>query len=154
IRLGWLLFFCALAADAQPDFPFRDFSSTNGLRLAGNAQRVRNVLRLTPAERHLAGAVWFERKQSLSAAFDTEVQFQLTQQGGLGPGADGFALCLQNNGPEALGGRGSAGGFALGEPRRYGKGSGISQSIAIFFDTIKNPETHDPSGNYVAVCTA
>jgi len=103
-RLPWLLLLCALAADAQPDFPFRDFSSTAGLRFAGSAQRVHKVLRLTAAERHLAGAVWFERKQSVSAGFDTAFQFQLTGQGGLGPGANGFAFVLQNSGPEALGG--------------------------------------------------
>jgi hypothetical protein len=28
VRLASLMFLCALAADAQPDFPFRDFSST------------------------------------------------------------------------------------------------------------------------------
>jgi hypothetical protein len=154
VRLASLLLLCTLAADAQPDFPFRDFSSTAGLRLAGSAQRVRKVLRLTAAERHLAGAIWFEQKQTVSAGFDTAFQFQLTGQGGLGPGADGFAFVIQNSGPEAVGGPGSAGGFALADPSHYGKRSGIPQSVAVFFDTIRNRETHDPSGNYIAICTA
>jgi hypothetical protein len=154
VRLAPFLFLCALAADAQPDFPFRDFSSTGGLRLVGSAQRVHNVLRLTVAERHQAGAAWFERKQTVGAGFETAFQFQLTRQGGLGPGADGFAFVLQNSGPDALGGPGSAGGFALADPLRYLKTPGIPQSIAVFFDTIRNGETHDPSGNYIAVCTA
>jgi len=143
-----------LAADGQGDFPFRDFSSTAGLHLVGSAQCVHNMLRLTPAARHLAGAVWFERKQIVNSGFETTFSFQLTGQGGLGPGADGFAFVLQNSGPEALGGRGSAGGFALADPWHYGKGPGIHQSIAVFFDTIRNQETHDPSGNYIAICTA
>ena len=32
--------------------------------------------------------------------------------------------------------------------------SGAPQSLAIFFDTIRNSEIGDPSGNYIAICTA
>jgi hypothetical protein len=87
-----LLFLCNLAADGQGNFPFRDFSSTAGLHLVGSAQCVHNMLRLSPAARHLAGAVWFERKQIVNSGFETAFNFQLTGQGGLGPGADGFAF--------------------------------------------------------------
>jgi hypothetical protein len=38
--------------------------------------------------------------------------------------------------------------------RRYGKAVGIPRSIAIFFDTFRNPEIGDPSDNYIAICTA
>lgn len=154
VRFAPLLMVCALAADDVPDFPFTDFSSTAGLRLAGSAKAADRVLRLTPAERDQAGAVWFERKQIVSAGFETAFQFQLTDRGGIGPGADGLAFVLQNSGPEALGGRGSAGGFALADPGVYGKGAGIPQSIAIFFDTFRNRETHDGSDNFIAICTA
>lgn len=154
IRVASLLVALVVAANAQEGFQFTDFSSTAGLTLVGAAKCVDHVLRLTGAENHVAGAVWFQQKEMVGAGFDTEFQFQLTHEGGLGPGADGFAFVLQNSGPEALGGRGSAGGFALSDPRRYGRGSGIPQSIAIFFDTFHNPETHDPSDNYVAICTA
>jgi hypothetical protein len=61
---------------------------------------------------------------------------------------------LQNSGPDALGSPGSAGGFALGEVQRYGRSTGIPRSIAIFFDTHRNSELHDPSDNYIAICTA
>jgi hypothetical protein len=128
--------------------------STSGLRLVGSATLTGKVLRLTPAERHMAGAAWFEEKQIISGGFVSRFEFQLTRQGGLGPGADGFAFVLQNSGPNALGSRGSAGGFALGEVQRYGKAVGIPQSIAIFFDTFRNPEIGDPSDNYIAICTA
>ena len=84
------------------------------LRLVGSAELTGKVLRLTPAERHKAGAAWFEAKQIVSSGFTTSFEFQLTQPGGLGPGADGFAFVLQNSGPDALGSPGSAGGFALG----------------------------------------
>jgi hypothetical protein len=124
------------------------------LNLVGSAELRGTALRLTPAERHMAGAAWLPEKQTVAAGFETSFEFQLSRQGGLGPGADGFAFVLQNSGPNALGGRGSAGGFALGEENRYGKGTGIPQSIAVFFDTFRNGEIGDPSDNYIAICTA
>jgi hypothetical protein len=124
------------------------------LRLVGSAVLNGKMLRLTPAERHMAGAAWFEEKLTVSGGFETSFEFQLTGQGGLGPGADGFAFVLQNSGPDALGNRGSAGGFALGEVQRYGQAQGIPRSIAIFFDTFRNERFGDPSGNYIAICTA
>jgi len=124
------------------------------LRLVGSAELTGKVLRLTLAERHKAGAAWFEAKQIVSSSFTSSFEFQLTQPGGLGPGADGFAFVLQNSGPDALGSPGSAGGFALGELERYGKAAGIPQSIAIFFDTFRNQEIGDPSDNFITICTA
>jgi hypothetical protein len=50
IRGTWLLFLWALSASAQADFPFRDFSSAKGLRLAGVARAEGKVLRLTGTE--------------------------------------------------------------------------------------------------------
>lgn len=151
-RLAPLLLLSALLR-AQPGFPLRDFSSRAGLRLKGSAFTAGSVLRLTPAERQRAGAAWLLDKVNLASGFDTSFQFQLTRQGGLGPGADGFAFVLQNSGPDALGGRGSAGGFAFGDPHLYDD-AGIPQSIAIFFDTFQNGETRDTSDNYIAICTA
>jgi hypothetical protein len=80
-------------------------------------------------------------------------QFQLTGQGGLGHGADGFAFVLQNAGPGALGGRGSAGGFAMAYPAYHPNETGIPWSIAVFFDTFQNAEEHDPSANFVSFRT-
>jgi len=71
----------------------------------------------------------------------------------LGEGADGFAFVLQNNGPGALAGRGSAGGFAFGDGSRNRNSPGIPNSIAVFFDTFKNDDGRDPSDNYIAICT-
>ena len=84
-------------------------SPERALRLVGSAELTGKVLRLTPAKRHQAGAAWFEAKQIVSSGFTSSFEFQLTQQGGLGPGADGFAFVLQNSGPDALGSPGSAG---------------------------------------------
>jgi hypothetical protein len=130
---------------------------TNGLDLVGSAEIVRpskhkdKILRLTHTSQYMAGAAWLKQKQKVSGGFETEFNFQLTWQGGVA-GADGFAFALQNSGPQALGNIGSAGGFALGE-KRYRTPKRLPQSIAVFFDTFQNPESGDPSGNYIAICT-
>lgn len=124
------------------------------INLVGSATLTGRTLRLTPAEQHMAGAAWAPYKQTIANGFETKFRFQITDPGGLGPGADGFAFVLQNSGPNALGGRGAAGGFALGEEHRYGKGHGIPQSIAVFFDMFQNGELHDPSDNFIVFSTA
>ncbi len=112
------------------------------------------TLRLTRAKNDQSGAAWFSDKQPVASGFETTFQFQLTHQGGLGHGADGFAFVLQNSGPEALGGRGSAGGFAVEDPDfHHHRGTAIPWSIAVFFDTYRNKDEGDPSNNYIAFCT-
>jgi hypothetical protein len=154
VRLAPLVLLCSFALRAQPDVSYPSFSSTAGLHLVGAARVAGSALRLTETSRHTAGAAWLDRKFVVSGGFDTTFQFQITQPGGSGPGADGFAFVLQDSGTNAIGGPGSAGGFALADPARYGKHAGIPQSIAIFFDTFRNPEAGDPSGNYIGIFTA
>lgn len=101
----------------------------------------------------MSGAAWIEQKQVLAHGFTVKFQFQLTAQGGLNRGADGLAFVIQNQGGHALAGRGSAGGFALGDGRGDHNSHGIPHSIAIFFDTHRNRDGGDPSDNYVALCT-
>jgi hypothetical protein len=147
--VGLMLFAACLRSAAQSQAFFAD-----GFRLVGSAAAIPGGVRLTPAERHMAGAAWSEQKQVVKGGFETSFRFQMTGLGGLGPGADGFAFVLQNSGPDALGSPGSAGGFALGEAGRYGQATGIPQSIAVFFDVFRNSELSDPSDNFVAICTA
>jgi hypothetical protein len=132
---------------------FEDFASVQGLMLVGDAAASGKALRLTRAKHDRSGAVWFREKQPVASGFETTFQFQLTHEGGLGHGADGFAFVLQNAGPEALGGRGSAGGFAVGDPSYHHRGTAIPWSIAVFFDTYRNKDERDPSANYIAFCT-
>jgi hypothetical protein len=132
---------------------FADFASAQKLTLVGNARVAGKALRLTPAKGDRSGAAWLREKQPVGSGFETTFQFQLTHQGGLGHGADGFAFVLQNSGPEALGGRGSAGGFAVTDPVYHHRETAIPWSIAVFFDTYRNAEEGDPSANYVAFCT-
>jgi hypothetical protein len=132
---------------------FEHFASVRELTLVGDATVTDKTLRLTHAKGNRSGAAWFREKQPVGSGFDTTFQFQLTHQGGLGHGADGFAFVLQNSGPEALGGRGSAGGFAVTDPDYRHREPAIPWSIAVFFDTYRNKEEGDPSANYVAFCT-
>jgi hypothetical protein len=150
-RRSWLfaaVLFPAFANAAAIDFP--DFISLTGLTLAGSARQEGRVLRLTPSLHDVAGAAWFREKQPVGGGFESVFQFRLTEQGGLGRGADGFAFVLQNSGPSALGADGSGGGFALRDDATVG----IPQSIAVFFDTFKNDEIGDPSNNFITICTA
>ncbi|MBC7924448.1 MAG: hypothetical protein H7039_02220 [Bryobacteraceae bacterium] len=122
--------------------------------LLGDAEVIEQTLRLTPAENNRSGAAWLRDKQSVRAGFETEFQFQLTDQGGLGPGADGFAFVVQSIGDSAKGGWGASGGFGAGDGRGRGEGRGIPKSMAVFFDTHHNPEDKDPSDNYVVICNS
>ncbi|HVW85521.1 MAG TPA: L-type lectin-domain containing protein [Bryobacteraceae bacterium] len=120
------------------------------LQLVGSARLLEDRLRLTRSFPHEVGAAWVRERQFVREGFEARFQFQMTSPGGLGPGADGFAFVLQNSGPEAIGNRGSAGGFGLGEQNRYPDNHGIPRSLAVFFDTFQNQD--DPSDNYIAIC--
>lgn len=145
-----ILFFVSLLVAAVH---FQEFAPTPELNLLGDAAISGKAIRLTRAKGDRKGAVWFREKQPVGSGFETTFQFQITKPGGLGHGADGFAFVVQNSGPEALGGLGSAGGFAVDDRTYHSEHSGIPWSIAVFFDTFRNGEEHDPSNNYVAFRT-
>ncbi len=132
---------------------FDNFAGIQELNLVGDARLSGDVLRLTPARRNQTGAAWYREKQPVQSGFETTFQFQLTHEARLLGGADGFAFVLQNSGPEALGGRGSAGGFGVADPDNPHH-PGIPWSVAVFFDTWRNSDEGDPSANYIAVRVA
>ena len=116
MSLVWITFSLMATGTAPAAIHFESFASIQGLRLVGDAVISGKAIRLTPARPNRSGAVWSVEKQPVGFGFDTTFQFRLTQQGGLGRGADGLAFVLQNSGPSSLGGRGSAGGFAVADP--------------------------------------
>jgi hypothetical protein len=132
---------------------FDDFRSAAGLSFVGDARVSGTALRITRAKNDRSGAVWLREKQPVASGFETTFQFQLTHPGGLGHGADGFAFVVQNSGPDALGGRGSAGGFAVADANYQHHDKAIPWSVAVFFDTYKNDDENDPSNNYIGLCT-
>lgn len=153
----------AMAVAGLSAVRFDSFASAQRLELLGSAKIHGRVLRLTPAKRYKTGAAWLRQKQSVRTDFETTFQFRLTHTAWLVGGADGFAFVVQNTGPRALGGRGSAGGFALEDTESFRHrlhtdsqnphDSAIPWSVAIFFDTWQNTNQDDPSDNYIAVRT-
>ncbi|MBK7928826.1 MAG: hypothetical protein IPJ98_15460 [Bryobacterales bacterium] len=118
--------------------------------LVGDARLLGSGVRLTRATNDLGGAMasW---KEPLASGFDTRFRFRISDPGGLNKGADGFAFVIQNHGNQALGGFGGAGGFASGDGIHSGADPGIPFTLAVFFDTHKNDEARDPSGNFLTV---
>jgi len=147
-----VFFLVAIATDrAHAQIRFDDFTSSEGLSLVGDAKVSGKVLRLTPARAQKSGAFWFRDKQLVGSGFETTFQFQLTHQNWFSPwrGTDGFAFVLQNSGPDALGGMGSALGFGVGDSTW--PHPGIPNAVAVFFDTYRNKEEGDPSSNYIGI---
>jgi hypothetical protein len=140
------------AAQERKSFSFENFSPAEGLQLRQDASVVGSVLRLTPANQNAVGAAWFSQRVPVRGGFTTTFRFQLTDQGGLGRGADGLALVLQNVGTDAIGGRGGSGGFGLGG-HGHEQEQAIPQSVAVFFDTFKNADDGDPSDNSLSIST-
>jgi hypothetical protein len=147
VAAGCLLI--GLAAQSTPAIS----NQTTTMHLVGSAAMAGDRLRLTPAELFVAGGAWVGTKQQITAGFEMIFEFQLTERGGSGGGPDRFAYVRQTQGLQALAGRGSAGGFAIGDGNGDWSKPGIPHSIAVFFDTFRNREADDPSGNYIALCT-
>jgi len=95
------------------------------LNLVGDASHHQQRIRLTPAENDQKGAAWHPEKMHVANGFDVSFDFQLTEFGGLGPGADGLAFVIQNDGPRALAGIGSSGELT----RRFGRTISMSQFL-------------------------
>ncbi len=122
---------------ALPDYA--DFASVADLTINGDASQVGNELQLTPASGNREGSVFYDQAISLSAdaSFRSAFSFRIT--GGSG-GADGFTFTIQNDaqGAAAIGGSGGSLGY-----------EGISNSVAVEFDTHQNP--FDVSDNHVSI---
>ncbi len=109
------------------------------LNLTGNSYLTDTSLVLHEAATGQRGACWYTaNKQLLSLGFTSTFELRLSQGGGLGGGADGFAFVIQNSDPYQLGQAGGGIGYA-----------GIENGIAIEFDTFANPG--DINSNHIAV---
>jgi Bacterial lectin len=119
-------------AGAGVDFP--NFSSTAGLNLVGAAGSAGSALQLTQAAGSQAGAAWFGVKQDVASGFTTSFQFRINKPGTIG--ADGFAFVIQNTSATAIGANG--GGIGYGSNPIFAPTAGITNSLAIEFDTYNN----------------
>jgi len=126
-------------SDTISDFNFSDFNSIPNIKLNGNAIQSGNKLRLTDNLTSMKGSAWYLNKVNIQDAFETVFQFQISQ--GVF-GADGFAFVIQNMSNSALGLDGGNIGY-----------SGITNSIAIEFDTFINAENEEPNSYHISVNT-
>jgi hypothetical protein len=135
---------------AQISFP--NFSSVSSLTLNGSAaQGPGNVLRVTPASLDQAGSAWFTTLQPVKGGFSTAFTFQIGGASADSIGnADGFAFVIQTMGTSALGPDGCSMGFG-GNRFCQGPGAGITNSVAVEFDTFNNGIPDDNNGNHVAI---
>src|SRR5262245_58182909 len=150
--LGALLAVGALASPALADFAYSDFTNPTGLNLTLSASTSDGLLHVTKAVPDQAGGAWSGVKQSVAGGFTTTFSFRVSAQGGIGPdptghvGADGLALVIQNQG--GLGPEFSmpitGGGLGF---------NGMSNILAVEFDTWMNIRANDPDANHISILT-
>lgn len=141
----------AFAAGVRADISRPDFSNTAGLNVVQNSTIMGNELRLTGAIGGQVGGAWEDAKQRVSLGFTTTFQFKITNIGGgwdgtLSGGGDGFAFVIQNSGnlgPEFAGAL-TGGGLGF---------NGMSNALAIEFDTWKNDRAQDLDANHISILT-
>jgi hypothetical protein len=115
--------------------------TNSGFTLIGSADNGgESVIRLTTSGFDQKGAAWSTDTINVADGFTMSFGYQISEQ--LGDGGDGIAVVIQGVGLAALGGVGGDLGYA-----------GIPNSLAIEFDTFRNPELGDPSDNHVAIHT-
>jgi glucose/arabinose dehydrogenase len=123
---------------ALPNYP--NFSSVNSLTLNGGAAQVSNFVELTPNVTGRAGSMFFNQALSLTDNSSFRTQFSFVATGG-NSGADGLTFTIQND-P-----RGTA---AIGAPAGNLGFEGITQAVAVEFDTYRNL-TNDINNNHIAI---
>lgn len=123
-----------------PDFT--SFTSSQSLRLNGDASLDNGTLRLTRAANNLRGSAYFATPMPINATTSFQTDFGFRLDGGQGTaGADGFSFIIQNS-PDGDNALSSATGGSIGY-------LGITRSVVIEFDTFQN--VGDVSNNHVSV---
>ena len=124
-----------------------NFKLLNNMALKSSASRVGSFIRLTPSESMTTGSAWSKQLFNIKNGFTSEFSFRMSNgvngfDDGSPAGADGISFVIQNTDTFAIGSFGGGIGF-----------EGISNSIAIEFDTFKNPESpyNDENGSHIAV---
>ncbi|HBJ38595.1 MAG TPA: sugar dehydrogenase [Planctomycetaceae bacterium] len=121
---------------------FTSFTSSQSLRLNGDAALDNGTLRLTRAVNSVRGSAYFAAPMPINATTSFQTEFGFRIDGGQGTsGADGFAFIIQNS---------AAGNAALSSSVGGSLGyTGIDRSVVIEFDTFQNPG--EVSSNHVSV---
>jgi len=141
----------AAAAPALADFNYPDFNDMSGLSVIHGAESFSGALRLTDTGLNQASVVWTTNRVTVADGFVSTFNFRISNPGGyldpLGaPGGDGFAFVIQN-----MSGTGPA--FS---PAITGGGmgfNGMTNTVAIAFDTWQNVNALDLDNNHISVVT-
>lgn len=134
-----LIYFCAdIQIFAQKDIYLKEFTDSTIFNFIGNAQLFNKRIRLTEAKNYQGGAIWLKDKKNVANDFAIEIGFQITDSDPAG--ADGIAFVIQNTNESIIGQLGGGIGY-----------SGISNALAIEFDTYFNGDRNDPNDNHIAV---
>lgn len=122
-------------------FNFTNFNNVSSLQLNGVATQSaglvgeQSTLSVTPPVGASVGTAYYNSRQNVNGGFVTDFKFRIRDKNGVG--SDGLAFIIQNQGLNAMGASGGAVGFGtnLAFPSA---GNGISNSVAIVFDTWDN----------------
>lgn len=137
-------------------FYYKNFNDRDRLNINGDAVRSADCISLTDPIRggSQVGSVWFAQDFVLKKGFSTTFSFMLASHvvnadlaANLNAttleGVQGLALVIQASGSHVIGMEGSGMGYA-----------GMSNGVAVEFDTFSNKDAKDPRGNHVAVHSA
>ena len=125
---------------------FSNFSNISSLKLNGSAKKINTkVIRLIDNESKTAQSGNFFTKNTISLSsndsFSTSFKFQITDNQGFSQnGADGITFTLQPNSNDIVGEPGGSIGYG-----------GITNSVAIEFDTYDNEKPNDNDGNHIGI---
>ncbi len=126
-----------LACLASANFRYPTFNQTTGVSLSGDAFRIGGAVRLA-YQNHWGGSMNYGKKIDLASGFESRFRIRISNPGGLGGGADGFAFLIHGSGTKAIG----WGGEYLGY-------DGIKKGLAIEFDLYKND--YDPDNHHASI---
>lgn len=147
---------CPSSPNFSPDFSTNQSCLTlngNTTGYPGFYQAVNGnttVLRLTPNAGDVASSAWYTSQQPVSGAFSTTFTFQLSGYNTQYGPADGIAFLIQNSSTSALGPDGCGIGFGDDSSGCTSSTGGITNSLAIEFNTFFNYGI-DPNNNDVTI---
>ncbi len=78
---------------AVDNFSYADFSDTTNINLAGSANKIGNIIQITPETGNQHGAVWHVDRHSINTGFSTRFNYQINNTG---VPADGMAFVIQD----------------------------------------------------------
>jgi MBG domain-containing protein/lectin family protein/centrosomal CEP192-like protein len=155
---AWAQTSCPSSPSYTPDFTSNQSCmklNYDGLFVLSNGS---NFLQLTTSTGNQVGSAWYATPQVVENGFTTSFQFQLTNPSTTP--ADGITFTIQNSNATTgaigyVGGNGGAIGYGDDDSNLYPSlGEGISNSLAIEFDTYQNgwdPAAVNGSVSHVAV---